>query len=169
MGTFNSAALLTLGLLTAVSSRGVNTPEKRSFGEKVLAAVATAVAEAGSPQVQAAPQDPSGDPGAPSAAKRRQGDIAFEYPFPGREEIFLPPEKKPRDVETQLRSDEGVELMGFADVGGARVILKIDGIVTPLRVGESRGDVRVLAIDPPKVVLQRAQRRWTESLVDTPQ
>lgn len=104
----------------------------------------------------------------PPATQEEREEAAFEYPFPDREDLFLPPAKKTLTRETQTEADEDVVLMGFADVGGARVVLKIDGIVTSLRVGESRGEVRVLAIDPPKVDLQRGERQWTESLADTP-
>lgn len=104
----------------------------------------------------------------PPATQEEREEAAFEYPFPDREDLFLPPAKKTFTRETQTEADEDVVLMGFADVGGARVVLKIDGIVTSLRVGESRGEVRVLAIDPPKVDLQRGERQWTESLADTP-
>jgi hypothetical protein len=92
---------------------------------------------------------------------------AFQPPFPNREELFLPPAEKPA-IATRPRSNEDVVLMGFADVEGEKALLKIDGVITPLRAGESRGAVRVLAIDPPRVTLQRGSRQWTERLFDAP-
>ena len=92
---------------------------------------------------------------------------AFQPPFPNREELFLPPAEKPASA-TRFKSDQDVTLMGFANVEGKKALLKIDGIIRPLRAGESRGEVRVLAIDPPRVTLQRGNREWTESLFETP-
>lgn len=92
----------------------------------------------------------------------------FKPPFPNRVELFLPPENRPPSSDVRVSSRDDVVLMGFANVAGPRTVLKIDGIVAPLGVGESRGDVRVLAIDPPKVDLQRGERRWTENLADRP-
>ena len=105
---------------------------------------------------------------APVSTEQEPANTTLEYPSPGREEIFLPPVKQPLADQRSSDSGEGVVLMGFADVDGARVILRIDGIITSLRAGESRGDVSVLSIDPPKVTLQRAGRQWTKSLVDAP-
>ena len=105
---------------------------------------------------------------APASTEQEPDNTALEYPSPDREEIFLPPVKQPLAGNRPPNSGEDVMLMGFADIGEARVILRIDGIITSLRAGESHGDVRVLNIDPPKVALQRAGRQWTKSLVDTP-
>lgn len=135
---------------------------------KEAPAVATSVSSTPAPQAPAPPQATSDDlKSPPTAAETQEVEPAFEYPFPHREDLFLPPTKAPAHV-SRPRDDEDVVLMGFADFGGVRAVLKVDGIVTSLRVGESRGEVRVLAIDPPKVDLQRADRRWTESLADTP-
>ena len=98
-----------------------------------------------------------------------EGDnVAFEYPFPDREDLFFPPANKPSPNVTGAQDDDGVVLMGFANLEEAQAILRIDGIVTPLRAGESRGEVRVLAINPPEVKLQRGDRQWVESLVEAP-
>jgi len=170
MGIFNSDLPLAIGLLMAVSGGYSDGPGERAVaGEKVATTVATSVSNSIPTQTPPTSQATHGDlKSSPPATKQERGKAAFEYPFPDREDLFLPPVKKPPTRETRPESDEDVVLMGFADVGGARVVLKIDGIVTPLRAGESRGDVRVLAIDPPKVNLQRGERQWTESLADTP-
>jgi hypothetical protein len=118
---------------------------------------------------QAAPDArPRGTPPPPPAARHKEAELAFEWPFPDRNEIFLPPRGKPPTRSNQPEARRDVALMGFANVWGIQALLRIDGIVTPLRAGESRGEVRVLAIDPPKVDLQRGERRWTESLLDRP-
>jgi len=164
MGIFNYAFLLALAAFVLMSGGCSGNAE-----EKVATAIVTAVSTSLPAQPMAAPTVPLDGPKSSSLAdKLHPTEDAFEYPFPDREDLFLPPVKKPSANETRAKRDEDVVLMGFADVGGARTILKIDGIVTPLRVGESRGDVRVLAIDPPKVNLQRGERQWTESLADKP-
>ncbi len=102
----------------------------------------------------------------PPATEEDRGGVTFEYPFPDREDLFLPPTTKSLTHESRVKRDGDVVLMGFADVGGVRTVLKIDGIVTSLRVGETRGDIRVLAIEPPEVNLQHGERQWTESLAE---
>ncbi|NQT40847.1 MAG: hypothetical protein HQ581_25350 [Planctomycetes bacterium] len=164
MGIFNYALLLALAFLALISGGCSN-----SADETAAAVVATSVADSPPAHTTATPRAILADQkSSPPAIEESPGQAASEYPFPDREDLFLPPSKKPPTRETRPESDETVVLMGFADVGGVRAILKIDGIITPLRVGESRGEVRVLAIDPPKVNLQRGDRQWTESLADTP-
>ena len=59
---------------------------------------------------------------------------------------------------------ESVVLMGFANVDTPRVVLAIDGVVTPLANGDEAEGVRVISISPPTAVLQRGRSRWTASL-----
>ena len=56
--------------------------------------------------------------------------------------------------------------MGFAGVEAEHAVLRIDGVVAVLRPGESQGDVRVIAIQPPRVRLQLGTRQWSESLLE---
>ena len=60
-------------------------------------------------------------------------------------------------------------LKGFVNVAAVRALLAVDGIVVPLQAGQSRGALQVLSVDPPRVTLQRGDRRWTETLFDRPQ
>ena len=92
----------------------------------------------------------------------------YEWPYPDREDIFLPPAQKPVNAAVDRRDDHGVALVGFADVDRQQVLLRVDGIVAPLAVGDSRGELQVVAIDPPEVTLKRGDRRWTERLFDKP-
>ncbi|NQU20729.1 MAG: hypothetical protein HQ567_05550 [Candidatus Nealsonbacteria bacterium] len=165
MRIFNYASLLlSLGLLAMISAGCSD-----AHGEKVATAGATSISDPLPTPTTAASQATLGDPeSSPPATEEEQEKPAFEYPFPDRDDLFLPPAKKQTTSESRPESSEDVVLMGFADVGGARAVLRIDGIVTSLRVGESRGEVRVLAIDPPKVSLQRGKRQWTESLAEAP-
>ncbi len=163
MRIFNYSFLAALALFSPISAGCSNNAQ-----EKVTAVVVTPVSESSPAQPMAEPNVGVADPeSSPSATEEDVGKDAFHYPFPDREELFQPPTKKPLTHETRVKRDEDVVLMGFADVEGVRTVLKIDGIVTSLRVGESRGDVRVLAIEPPEVNLQRGERQWTESLADT--
>ena len=170
MGVFSHVFLLAFGLLALILGGCSDGPGETAVAdEKGATAVATPVSNSPPREVRPAPQATPGDlKSSPDATEKSRGKVAFQYPFPDREELFLPPTKRPPTSEPRPKNDEDVVLMGFANFGGARAVLKIDGIVTPLRAGESRGEVRVLAIDPPRVNLQRGNRRWTESLVDTP-
>ena len=96
-------------------------------------------------------------------------ETAFQPPFPDHKDLFLPPKHKPAAGETPYAVDPDVTLMGFVNVSGLRALLAIDGVVAPLQAGESRGDVRVLSVEPPRVMLERGQRRWTETLFDNPE
>lgn len=163
MGIFTYRFLLVLGFLTLISGGCADNAE-----EKVATALVTAASNSLPAQPTATSQATPGDLSSlPPTTKVEQTNVAFAYPFPDREDLFLPPATKPPANENRPERDEDVALMGFADVGEARVVLRIDGIVTSLRVGESRGDVGVQAIDPPKVDLLRGERQWTESLAET--
>lgn len=170
MGIFNYVFLLVVGFFALISAGCSDNPDGKS-----TTAAASSVSNShptpatATQQATATPRTTAGDPQSPPAeTKEELAKAAFEYPFPDREFLFLPPAKKPATSDIRSEDDEDVVLMGFADVGGARAVLKIDGIVTPLRVGESRGDVRVLAINPPKVNLQRGKHQWTASLAEIP-
>jgi len=59
---------------------------------------------------------------------------------------------------------ETVELKGFINVDQPRVILSIDGVVSPVAEGGEKYGVQVISIQPPSVVLQRGRNRWTATL-----
>lgn len=61
-------------------------------------------------------------------------------------------------------TEELVELKGFVNVDGPRVVLSIDGVVAPLAEGGEKYGVQVISIHPPSVVLQRGRSRWTATL-----
>ena len=92
-------------------------------------------------------------------------EASWTPPFPGRNDLFQPP----RFGGPVMRSDdsdssESVVLMGFANLGTPKVVLDIDGVVTPLGEREEREGVEVISIAPPRVVLQRGRNRWTASI-----
>jgi hypothetical protein len=100
----------------------------------------------------------------PTVAAQTRTARPFTPPFPDRSDLFQPPHrvesKQPRSNTT-----EGlVELKGFVNVDEPRVVLSIDGAITPLPEGGEKYGVQVISIKPPSVVLQRGRNRWTASL-----
>lgn len=91
----------------------------------------------------------------------------FEIPFPERVELFVAPKRQGRGVEKSSDGNESaVELLGFVNVNGQRVVLSIDGIVSPLAEGSQEAGVEVISIQPPVAVLQRGRQRWQVSLAN---
>jgi hypothetical protein len=123
----------------------------------------------------AAPAPPAVDTPAPPAANPPQSAEAaetspqsppvaqFSPPFPERLDLFDPPK---RAQSTVRRDDEGetVELKGFVNVDQPRVVLAIDGVISPIAEGGERYGVQVISIEPPSVVLQRGRNRWKATL-----
>lgn len=118
-------------------------------------AVTAATESAASPE-QAAPA---------TEAEADEPKVAYQPPFPEREEMFQPPRQAPRNLRSRdgdIASD--VVLMGFADLGEPKVVLAINGVVTPMSGGDELAGVRVISIAPPRAVLQRGRSRWTASI-----
>lgn len=90
----------------------------------------------------------------------------FKPPFPDRQEMFVPPSPATLASAPREAGASDVALRGFADFRGRRAVLEISGAVTVLREGEERHGIKVLAIDPPRVTLERSGQRWTESLLE---
>jgi hypothetical protein len=87
----------------------------------------------------------------------------FKPPFPERNELFEAPKRK----STVRRDDEhgqSVELKGFMNVDQPRVILSIDGVISPIPEGGEKYGVKVISIQPPNALLQRGRSRWTATL-----
>lgn len=92
--------------------------------------------------------------------------VAYRPPFPARRDLFAPARRTEATTGRGSGRDNGdsVVLKGFADVGGPKVVLAIDGVITPLAMGGERFGVEVISIQPPEVVLQRGRSRWTATL-----
>jgi hypothetical protein len=91
--------------------------------------------------------------------------IAFEAPFPDRVNLFQAPKRQGKGAtKSSDRSETAVELLGFVDVDGQRVVLSIDGMVSPIAEGDKQYGIEVISIQPPTVVLQRGRQRWQTSL-----
>jgi hypothetical protein len=89
---------------------------------------------------------------------------AFEPPYPDRENLFLAPKRSSVHKDSPGSVQQSVELLGFANVQGPRVILSIDGNVVPMPEGMKQSGIEVISIQPPAVVLQRGRERWQATL-----
>jgi hypothetical protein len=99
------------------------------------------------------------DPEPPPAAIAQ-----FSPPFPDRLELFEPPKRAQGTVRREDQNGETVELKGFVNVDTPRVVLSIDGVISPIHEGGEKYGVQVISIQPPSVVLQRGRARWTATL-----
>jgi hypothetical protein len=88
----------------------------------------------------------------------------FAPPFPERLELFEPPKRAQSTVRRDDDSGNTVELKGFVNVDQPRVVLSIDGVISPIAEGGEKYGVQVISIQPPNVVLQRGRSRWTATL-----
>jgi hypothetical protein len=89
---------------------------------------------------------------------------AFTPPFPERFELFEAPKRAQGNVRRDDEHGATVELKGFINVDQPRVVLSIDGQISPVAEGGEKYGVRVISIQPPSVVLQRGRNRWTATL-----
>jgi hypothetical protein len=143
--------LWTLGCHSEVAP----TPDEMAIAE---AATATTV-------VTSAELTPAGPTPAAADAKESKTVVSsFTPPFPDRLELFEPPKRAQSTIRRDDEHGESVELKGFINVDQPRVILSIDGVVSPVPEGGEKYGVHVISIQPPTVVLQRGRNRWTATL-----
>jgi hypothetical protein len=88
----------------------------------------------------------------------------FKPPFPERNELFEAPKRAQSTVRRDDEQGQSVELKGFINVDQPRVVLSIDGVISPIPEGGEKYGVQVISIQPPKAVLQRGRSRWTATL-----
>lgn len=112
----------------------------------------------------ATPETPT--PNEPELTETETPIAAAEFapPFPNRLELFEPPKRAQGTLRRNDEHGETVELKGFIHVDQPRVVLSIDGVVSPIAAGGEKYGVQVIAITPPSVVLQRGRDRWTATL-----
>lgn len=107
--------------------------------------------------------------GSPSQDQRAaEGTDKTAQPIPFN--MFAPPKADlpvVRQSETR-QENEPVRLIGFVNVDKLKALLAFDGKMRAMEVGESYHDVEVVAIDPPKITLQRGNERWITALFDQP-
>jgi hypothetical protein len=136
--------------------------------ETVPAAVTEAPSPAAAVPTVVAPGGPesSADP-TPDLANSKQTTsqaAPFTPPFPDRLELFEAPKRAQSTVKRDDEHGATVELKGFINVDEPRVVLSIDGVVSPVAEGGEKYGVQVISIQPPSVVLQRGRNRWTATL-----
>lgn len=141
----------------------------RSSQEKAVEAPATpATAPANAVSETPAPATtepaPSAPAGAPGAAPKVVATHSFTPPFPNRLDLFAPPKRALGTVRKEEEVGAKVELKGFVNVNGPRVVLSIDGVIALIPEGGEKYGVQVISIDPPSVVLQRGRTRWPAKL-----
>jgi len=141
------------------------TPVEDNLVENVVESVAA------KPQAEIVPPVEESDANDASTDEIETEDIpepvadAFESPFPDRVELFVAPRRRGRGVKKSADGvDNAVELLGFVNVDGQRVVLSIDGLVSPLAEGSQEAGIEVISIQPPAVVLQRGRQRWQVTL-----
>ena len=93
----------------------------------------------------------------------KPAEVVFQPPYPHRENLFLAPKRSAKH-ENKRGIEQSVELLGFANVDGQRVILSINGDVVPMAEGAQTAGIEVISIQPPAVVLQRGRERWQATL-----
>ncbi len=92
--------------------------------------------------------------------------VAADYqpPFPDRVNLFVAPKRERNNMLSNQDDGESVQLLGFVNVVGHRVVLSIDGVVFPVAEGDTEAGIEVISIQPPMVVLQRGRERWQAAL-----
>jgi hypothetical protein len=150
--------LLCLAVVIGCRSADAPVPAPIAAGETQTPAPTTTAASANANNTAArAPE--LADPNVTSAQVAE-----FKPPFPERADLFEAPKRAQNTVRRDDEHGQSVELKGFVDVGEPHVILSIDGVISPIPEGGEKYGVQVIAIQPPKVVLQRGRNRWTATL-----
>jgi len=126
---------------------------------------------ASTPNVAALKKEPEQQLNAPKETKdpgkltKKSIVSAYQPPFPDRDNLFVAPNRMGAGRSRHSgQLEEAVELLGFVNVDGQRVVLSIDGLVAPIAEGDTQHGVEVISIQPPAVVLQRGRQRWTATL-----
>lgn len=154
-----------LQLLLCLALCGCGTAEDLTTPMVTPTAVGKTEPKKSEPKQPASEKHSSGkDATKPSEVKAEPEQQAFEPPYPHRENLFLAPKRSSVHKDTPGNSQQSVELLGFANVQGPRVILSIDGLVVPLHEGATQSGIEVISIQPPAVVLQRDRERWQATL-----
>jgi hypothetical protein len=135
----------------------------QSAAEPVAITPATAAADVSEPTAKPANSDAK-SPGVAEAAEQPLAAAEFSPPFPERVELFEAPRRAQSTVRRDNEDGETVELKGFVNVDAPRVVLSIDGVISPIAEGDEKYGVQVISIQPPSVVLQRGRNRWTATL-----
>lgn len=88
----------------------------------------------------------------------------YTPPFPDRVDLFVPPKRQGGARIASGENEDAVELLGFVRVDEPKVVLSINGFITPVAEGANQFGIEVISIQPPTVVLQRGRQRWQATL-----
>lgn len=135
-----------------------------SMAEPTIGDTPTAATSAPAPAPETPKLAPKSAPDLANPKSTPAQAVAFNPPFPDRLDLFEPPKRAQTAVKRDDEHGESVELKGFINVDQPRVILSIDGVISPVPEGGEKYGVHVIAIQPPSVVLQRGRNRWTATL-----
>ncbi len=159
----NCVAIFAMVMLFAGCSTGADPVESSALPVTPAVAATPAV----TPTTVAPAQSESNAAPTPELANPKQTTaepVAFTPPFPDRVELFEAPKRAQGTVKRDDEHGATVELKGFINVDQPRVVLSIDGVVSPVPEGGEKYGVQVISIQPPSVVLQRGRNRWTATL-----
>jgi hypothetical protein len=157
--TFTAWVGLAAAAVLATGCQSSETPQVVSAEPVAIEQVASAET------ATTAPTEPTPAAGIDGAMSANSVTVTpFNPPFPDRLEPFEPPKGKQGTVRRDEEHGASVELKGFVNVDQPRVVLSIDGVVSPIPQGGEKYGVQVISIQPPSVVLQRGRARWTATL-----
>jgi hypothetical protein len=92
----------------------------------------------------------------------------FTPPFPDRVNPFLYPDETSKNSADTNASNLSVELIGFANVGTPRVVIRIGDSVYSPSVGQRIGNLEVISIQPPQAEFRNGSFSWTANLHQRP-
>ncbi|MCR9207943.1 MAG: hypothetical protein NXI28_06910 [bacterium] len=91
----------------------------------------------------------------------------FEPPFPDRMDPFHIDQAAPSAVSRPTKASEYL-VLGFADVGKTRAIIRFGDETQFVSKGDTIGDAEVLDVIPPRVRLRNGSFIWEASMFQSP-
>lgn len=91
----------------------------------------------------------------------------FEPPFPDRKDPFHIDQAAPSTMTRPTKASEYL-VLGFADVGKTRAIIRFGDETQFVSKGDTIGDAEVLDVIPPRVRLRNGSFIWEASMFQTP-
>lgn len=91
----------------------------------------------------------------------------FEPPFPDRKDPFHIDQSAPSAKVRPTKASEYL-VLGFADVGKTRAIIRFGDETQFVSIGDTIGDAEVLDVIPPRVRLRNGSFIWEASMFQSP-
>lgn len=142
-----------IAVLATITSCGVDSKTLYELRDQVQAV---------SQSVSSGAQEVEDSESEPSVGKR------FLPPYPDRENPFeYPGGSDPAAAQANSSGEAGkVKVIGFANVGEPRVVIRIGESIYSPRVGQKIGNLEVISIRPPQAEFRYGTFSWTASLYD---